>query len=359
MSNRLIHLYPLGRGGVSDYVDVCLAHDPRSDKLPLEKQLGMHTTLTGNCLLHYSGYGYAKRGAPLWLLNKLQTDRPHIKNLGIFFHELYAYGPPWRSSFWLSPAQRHISRRLAEMSDFWITNREASALWLRRFAGDKPQAVLPVFSNVGEMPFYSPGRSPNIIVFGGAVLRQATYRATGESLFSWAHAQGITIHDIGPPIDDPATSASLRRTGVVLHGRLEPAEVSKQLSDALFGILAYPADSVAKSGVFAAYCAHGVCPILLSKRYEPGDGIIAGNHYVAGLPVGGYTIQPCPKYRICCLGLVPTASRHGACGHPEASFKGSQDTYSPVLLNAPFEAWIGRNIPNVNRQDINDQFITC
>ena len=33
--------------------------------------------------------------------------------------------------------------------------------------------------------------------------------------------------------------------------------------------------------------------------------------------------------------------------------------YSPVLLNAPFEAWIGRNIPNVNRQDINDQFITC
>jgi len=41
--------------------------------------------------------------------------------------------------------------------------------------------------------------------------------------------------------------------------------------------------------IHSIYCAHGVCPVLISKRYEPGDGVVAGNHYLAGLPVG--TIQ--------------------------------------------------------------------
>jgi hypothetical protein len=286
MGDRVINLYAPVRGGVSDYVDVCLEHDSEHEKLSLEKKTALHTPLSDQCLLHYSGYGYANRGTPLWLLNKVKTDRPHIKTLGIFFHELYAFGPPSGSAFWLSPVQRHIVRRLAEISDFWVTNREGSAQWLRQFASNKPHAVLPVFSNVGEMPAYIPERAPKIVVFGGAGLRTSTYRAAGEALFSWAREQELELHDIGPPVDDPVLSASLQGAGVVQHGRLEPEEVSKQLSNALFGILAYPVDYVAKSGVFAAYCAHGMCPVLISKRHEPVDGLVTGNHYLAGLPVG-------------------------------------------------------------------------
>lgn len=284
IANHITHLYPPVLGGVSDYVDVCRRHDPQSDQCFLDKKSAVTTSLAGHYLLHYSGYGYAKRGAPLWLLNKIQQDRPHIKTLGIFFHELYASGPPWRSSFWLSPVQRHIARRLAEIADYWLTSREGSAQWLCQFTNNKPHAVLPIFSTVGEMTYYSTSRANRVVVFGGAALRQATYRAAGEALFSWIQAQGMMLHDIGPPIHDLALSTALERTGAMAHGRLEPEEVSKLLAEAAFGMVTYPANYVAKSSVFAAYCAHGVCPILISKHYAPSDGLVAGQHYWASLP---------------------------------------------------------------------------
>lgn len=286
MTITLTHILPAVSGGVSDYVGVSVQHQTDDIKLPLNKESATRTPLSGHIFLHFSGYGYAKRGAPLWLLKKLQAERVNIKTLGVYFHELYAFGPPWSSALWLSPVQRHIARRIAELSDFWITNREGSARWLRRYAGDMPHAVLPVFSNVGEMPAYTPERAAKIVVFGSASLRMTTYRTAGAALFSWAREQGLEIHDIGPAINDSVISASLQDAGVVQHGRLDLAEVSKQLSDTMFGILAYPVDYVAKSGVFAAYCAHGMCPVLISKRYAPADGLVAGTHYFAGIPVG-------------------------------------------------------------------------
>lgn len=102
-------------------------------------------------VLQLRGYGFAKRRAPMWLLSELEKRRKDIKVFVVYLHELYAYGPPWTYSFWLSPVQRHVARRLAELSDFWMANREGSAQWLREFAGDEPHAVLPVLSNVGEL----------------------------------------------------------------------------------------------------------------------------------------------------------------------------------------------------------------
>ena len=280
-----------GSGGVRDFTDKLI------DSLGAEQAATafawhqdsanaiIEQALSSECLyLQYSGYGYAKRGAPLWLLKQLQMNRAQIKTLGVFFHELYAFGPPWSSAFWLSPVQRHIARRLAEQSDFWITNREGSAQWLRRFAGDKPHAVLPVFSNVGEMPVYSADRAPKVVVFGGSALRLATYRAAGDALFAWAKRQGLEIHDIGPAINDPIMTNRLKTEGVIVHGRLPETEISSLLADALFGVVVYPVEYVAKSGVFAAYCAHGICPVLISEQYPATDGLIQNQHYLAGIP---------------------------------------------------------------------------
>jgi len=268
-----------------DYVDICLSNDSQYGSMFLDEQNPFKTTLPNVSFLHYSGYGYSKRGVPFWLLKKVLDDYQKIQKFGIFFHELYAFGSPWKSEFWLSPAQRYIARRLAETSDFWITNREGSAQWLRRFAGKKPHAVLPVLSNVGEMSAYAPRRVPKIVVFGSAALRMATYRAAGSTLFSWASQQGLELHDIGPAINDSEIVSTLQNANVKLHGRLELQEVSKQLSDASFGLVTYPADYVAKSGVFAAYCAHGVCPILISKNYLAADGLLPNVHYLPGLPL--------------------------------------------------------------------------
>src|SRR5438067_285463 len=55
-------------------------------------------------LLHYCGYGFQKRGAPLWLLRGLtrflqMQDVPLI----VSFHELWASGKPWQSPFYFGP----------------------------------------------------------------------------------------------------------------------------------------------------------------------------------------------------------------------------------------------------------------
>ncbi len=285
MKTKLVHLLSPKQGGVLDYVDVCLSQDfEASEKLTITKEQVLSIHLPEHCLLHYSGYGFTNRGAPLWLLNKVKTDRARIKNFGVFFHELYAFGPPWGSAFWLSPVQRHIARRLAEMSDFWITNSEASSSWLCKFASQKPHALLPVFSNVGEMQAYEPERIPKIVIFGGEHLRTKTYINAGVSLFEWAKNDGLIIHDIGPNITNREVSYLLQREGVIQHGRLDSESVSAYLKTAMFGVVAYQSNCAAKSGVFASYCAHGVCPVLISSNFDTADGLIASQHYIAGIP---------------------------------------------------------------------------
>ena len=72
----------------------------------------------------------------------------------------------------------------------------------------------------------------------------------------------------------------------IQHGRLETGEISDVMRGARFGVIAYPVNYIAKSGVFAAYCAHGLCPVILSKGYAPSDGLLAGQHYLPGFPTG-------------------------------------------------------------------------
>src|SRR5262249_55336746 len=58
-------------------------------------------------VLHFSGYGYQKRGVPAWLVQGLQiwSRRAGRVPLLTIFHELYATGRPWQSAFWVSPLQ--------------------------------------------------------------------------------------------------------------------------------------------------------------------------------------------------------------------------------------------------------------
>ncbi|MBU2858407.1 hypothetical protein HF289_16620 [Acidithiobacillus ferrooxidans] len=237
-------------------------------------------------VLQMSGYGFSKRGAPLWLLREMERRRHESSKFGVFFHELYAFGPPWKSAFWVSPAQRYVVCRLAEMSDFWMTNREGSAQWLRRYAGNKPHAVLPVFSNVCEIQSLPAVRKNRLVVFGSAGLRTTAYRTAGRGLLQWAKRQSIEIHDVGPTVTDPQVMETLMGGGVIQHGRLEADKISDLMRDSRFGVIAYPIGFIAKSGVFAAYCAHGLCPVILSKGHAPSDGLLAGQHYLPGIPTG-------------------------------------------------------------------------
>jgi len=94
--------------------------------------------------------------------------------------------------------------------------------------------------------------------------------------------EGLAVHDIGPPIRSAEYDRLRESERIHAHGSLPGELVSRHLEQARFGLLCYPPHVVAKSGVFAAYCAHGVCPVLLADDYATHDGLMAGRHYAAG-----------------------------------------------------------------------------
>ncbi|MDQ0142755.1 hypothetical protein [Cupriavidus necator] len=276
-----ISLVAPGEGGVKDYA-ATLNGLLQGHLVEATPALPAAALAGADVVLHYCGYGYARRGTPLWLLRRLREARPRMRRFGIFFHELYADGAPWRSAFWLSPVQRYIAAELASLADFWLTNREGSARWLNTHAPARPHRVLPVFSNLGESGAPPGNRQAAVVVLGGSALRAQTYQEAGDALFDWVDRAGFTLHDVGPPLGDAGLAARIAQRGAVVHGRVEAADAARLLSASTYGVLAYPVDYAAKSGVFAAYCAHAVCPVLLSRHGGVHDGITPG-HYLPAI----------------------------------------------------------------------------
>ncbi|RZI66137.1 hypothetical protein [Variovorax guangxiensis] len=277
-----LSLIPPGTGGVRDYAAL-LGGPLDAPVRELSEQTDTRDWSGNVLLLHFSGYGFHKRGVPAWLLDELKTLRARFRVFGVVFHELYATGnPPWTSAFWLSSTQRRIARELAGQADFWLTNREIAGQWLRDQAPRAPHRVLPVFSNVGEPRVAEHDRDASIVVFGSAGIRAPSYAWGDGEIFRFAKRRGLRIYDIGAPLQDAGLAQKLVDEGVVVRGMLPAEQVSEALLSARHGVLAYPADFVAKSGIFAAYASHGTCPILLHKDLAAHDGMQPNVEYAAG-----------------------------------------------------------------------------
>jgi hypothetical protein len=92
------------------------------------------------------------------------------------------------------------------------------------------------------------------------------------------------IFDVGPRFSSvPRTLAGVP---VISKGVLPRAAVSELLQRTRFGFIAYPLDFIGKSGVFAAYAAHGVVPIVLSDKQGAFDGLQPARHFLDGLRLG-------------------------------------------------------------------------
>jgi hypothetical protein len=243
-------------------------------------------------VIHVSGYGYEKRGVPFWLLQGLRTWRRTHANcivLGVF-HELFATGRIWNSSFWLSQPQKRITQGIWDLCDGALTT---TAPYFEQLVAWRPNMAhmlrtMPVSSNVGE-PSLVPApeeRPPNMVVFGQPGTEDKVYREPWGALSaSVVETLGIKgIIDIGtrktapPRLVGPAP--------VMTMGQLAPDRVSRDLVSCRFGLLNYDIARLQKSGVFAAYAAHGVIPICIGSQAKPPLGLEEGQHFLRWPPKG-------------------------------------------------------------------------
>ncbi|HSV71497.1 MAG TPA: hypothetical protein VLI72_15415 [Methylibium sp.] len=298
-ARRLLQIRPPGSGGVRDYADCLQARWQRlgvdSEVMELAQDAARRGALADrlgdtdrgpwSVVLHYSGYGYGRRGLCFWLLDELDALRRRLGGrlrLVVVFHELYASGPPWRSAFWLSPLQARIARALARRADGLWTNADDHAVRLApSVRSAEAVQVWPVFSNVGEPDAAGPpagARAPRAIVFGAGSTRQRVFDALHGKEALLARLGLVEIVEVGP---GPASAGAPATVAGRHAGRLEAPALSRLLLESRWGLLDYPAPLLGKSSVFAAYAAHG-CAVIDTRPPGPdADGLQAGRDYLA------------------------------------------------------------------------------
>ena len=254
-------------------------------KKELIKILNSNKLNSNNLLLHYVGYGYAKRGCPFWLVNALAQWKNADKKRKIttMFHEVYAFGPIWNTQFWTFPVQKLLASKLCLMSDHCLTSKGEYAIRLSKMSdksiSDIP--VLPVFSNIGEPERVLPliQREKRIVIFGTTGSRSRLYKESILNLSKVCQKYKINeIWDIGPSLN--FAIPSIDNIIIKSLGIKSVEEISQILSHSFIGYLNYPSSYLCKSGIFAAFCSHGILPIVSFYEDQIVDGPVEQEHFL-------------------------------------------------------------------------------
>jgi hypothetical protein len=250
----------------------------------LECCLQLTGGLPGAMLVHLSGYGYSRDGAPTLLAEALAGVRASGSfRTAVYFHELFATGLPWRKAFWFSRRQQRAVKRIAEGADLLVTSTRHHAGWLESIATRRSKIAvqsLPVISAAGEAQQPAPlaDREPVLAVFG---LPGSRIRAYKELSASGAMLQTLAIReifDIGAEFDAPAAQNGIpvKRMGV------QPAEnLATLFSRVQFGFVPHAPNSLAKSSIFASFSSQGTIPVLAKSFFGEVDGLQDGVHAIS------------------------------------------------------------------------------
>lgn len=228
-----------------------------------------------HAILHYVNYGYQKRGIPFELLSTLRRMRAsHGGKFVTIFHELYASGPPWTSSFWLRPIQIHLTKSIARLSDECIVSSEGFLRELRRLVSEARVHLHPCPSGLGE-PSLSAGEVENRdphqwVIVGGTVLAESSLRSFIKNIDNIPESIAPKKLFVLGGNDNPAVRSLLADVRFKSDYRprisaVEASEILKTCSFSWFNYFHQPnvETSVAlKSSAFAALCAHAVVPIF-------------------------------------------------------------------------------------------------
>ena len=237
-------------------------------------------------LIQFSGYGFAAWGNPKWLIEAL-TEWKVVHSearLVTMFHELYnKLGYPWQHNFWVHHTQKRIIADLANLSQHVVTNLQEYGETLAVLNSNLNRQIktLPVFSNVAELKKNLPiqDRHRSIVIFGQSHTRRRSYQESAKFIQEVCEQLNIDhIIDIGPSTELEFTQ--FLNIPVMEKGRLDIEDVSILLKESLAGFINYEVKRLAKSGTFAAYCAHGLIPIVSQDCDLILDSLQPGLHYI-------------------------------------------------------------------------------
>lgn len=233
-------------------------------------------------ILNYSNYGYQKKGIPFWLYTSIK-EITHVPIL-TFFHEIYASGKIWQSSFYLKPIQVYLFKKIYKISSTVFCSNNVVLNLIKSNTKDKGAKTrnIGVFSNVPESNrIISWGdRKAQAIVFGTIGRRKNIYQ---DFIFlnSFILRNKISmIYDIGEDSTDIDTSNII--IPIIKCGTLNLVEISEILRESQWGFIDYPNNLLGKSGIFASYCAYGLAVLNTSKEISyTTDNLKLDNNFVS------------------------------------------------------------------------------
>ncbi len=222
-------------------------------------------------LLHWGPYAYTSNGLPLPFTSMLKQLSEKVR-LHTLFHETWAHGWPWRRAFWTRRNQREAARRILACSHASLTSSEFFHRMLDRLqAGNAPITTVKIFSNIGEIHDPKPlsARTRRLVVFGQETTREGLYRNHAEKLQAVVRNLRLErILDVGSG-ESARIPSQLGAIPVERAGFMSESSLSALLADSVAGVLQYRPEVWEKSGVLAAYQAHGVVPILAPRVKDP------------------------------------------------------------------------------------------
>ena len=238
-----------------------------------------------NVALHYVGYAYNAKGAPVWLPGALRAwKRRTGGRLCVIFHELWPIGfSPRSSAYWLAPFTKRIVAQLAQTADSWISSCELAHAQLVEKAGADPARgrIVPIGANIepdAPIAFDRPwpldkGEKLRIAVFGLPGTRLASLELHARLAKSLVEANAVEKISLIGKTGDEAYEQALRRVQSRIapldsplwaaHYDLSGPQISALLADHHCDFSRNSPELLFKSGAYAAACVHGllsICP---------------------------------------------------------------------------------------------------
>ena len=251
----------------------------------------LENNISQNVILHFSGYGYASRGLCFNLIKSLEIWKQNKSNrkLITIFHEIYATGPFYRMSFWTSFLQKYLAKKLYRLSDICLATSKQNQFILSSFGKKKKIIYSNVFSNVGELKKNKKikERKKNEIIFGNTYQKKILYKDIVLNKNKYEillKKMSVTeIIDIGPKVNI-SKSVSFKTINLKSIGIRTKSYISYLLANSKVGLVYYPVGQMTKSGIVAAYAAHGLVIINFCKKE-----LSKFNEFISGVNYLSYT----------------------------------------------------------------------